>query len=763
MPKVSEVPEGLKAMVFHGVELGMATGDEVVGDCPLCGKEGKLYVNAESGLWSCKVCGAAGNSSSFLHQYWETCVGDTKETDLERLAKERGLRSTEVLSAWGVCKSVLSGEWLVPGHSASGQVAQLYRYCKDAASGKMKLMATPGLPHQLMGAGTYDPKKDEVCLCEGPWDGMALWEVLRTAKLTGDKLIVTGQPASSLYKKSNVLAVPGANVFSETWRPLFAGKRVWLLYDSDHPTVNPATKKPSDPAGLAGARHAAGVLGDGEGAPAEIGYLKWGPDGYDPDHLSGYDVRDLLTKADQNGSTSGASRNGHAASLHLTGVGERVERFGQLLSLLVPVPSEWRKDGKKKGSPQLEPLECKQWDVLIHAWRRALKWTEGLDRALSVMLAAVTSTRAVGDQLWCKIISPPSGGKSTLCEAISVNRQYVLAKSTIRGFHSGFGTDKGEDNSLIAKLYDKTLVTKDGDTLLQQPNLGQILAEARDLYDSTSRTHYRNRMSRDYQGVRMTWLLCGTSSLRQIDSSELGERFLDCVIMDGIDEELEDEILLRVASKAERSLSYEANGKAEGQHDPDLVKAMRLSGGYVGYLRDHAHRLLPAVAFPQEGLNTCIRLGKFVAYMRARPSLKQEETAEREFAARLVSQHVRLAKCLAVVLNRKKVDEEVMRRVKRVALDTARGRTLELARHLYAAGTNGIEARAVALLCGETPEKATTLLRFLRRIGASEPHHYRIATGVKSQVRWRLTLRLRELWREVVGEPRPATLFGGEE
>src|SRR5690606_35550052 len=142
-------------------------------------------------------------------------------------------------------------------------------------------------------------------------------------------------------------------------------------------------------------------------------------------------------------------------------------------------------------------------------------------------------------------------------EAISVNQDYVVAKSTIRGFHSGFKTDGNgeEDNSLIDQIRDKTLVTKDGDTLLQSPNLGQILSEARDLYDSTSRTHYRNKMSRDYAGVRMTWLLCGTSSLREIDQSELGERFLDCVLMDDIDDELEDAILWRVANRVDRNMS----------------------------------------------------------------------------------------------------------------------------------------------------------------------------------------------------------------
>jgi len=56
-----------------------------------------------------------------------------------------------------------------------------------------------------------------------------------------------------------------------------------------------------------------------------------------------------------------------------------------------------------------------------------------------------------------------------------------------------------------------------------------------------------------------------------------------------------------------------------------------------------------------------LSLGKFVSYMRARPSDRQDELAEREFAARLVSQFARLAAFLCVVMNRTSVDDEVMR------------------------------------------------------------------------------------------------------
>ncbi len=219
-----------------------------------------------------------------------------------------------------------------------------------------------------------------------------------------------------------------------------------------------------------------------------------------------------------------------------------------ILEMFEPVPESWLQgNGKpRRVATQQNTTSCTDYKTLITSWRKALKWTDGLDISLSVMLASVASTMAVGDQLWIKIMGPAACGKSTLCEALSTNTVYIIAKSTIRGFHSGWKSDSGEDTSLIAQASGKTLITKDGDTLIQAPNIGQILAEGRDIYDTTSRSHYRNDQGKDYIGQRMTWILCGTASLRCIDQSELGERFLDCVIMDSIDDELEDEILWRV-------------------------------------------------------------------------------------------------------------------------------------------------------------------------------------------------------------------------
>ena len=766
MPKVKgKAPKHLRPYLFHGLELSWSDDDDnAMGDCPFCETEGKFGVKLSNGQYNC-FHGCTGNVTTFLRWLWEK--SDAKTNDYSELAESRGLLP-ETLMQWGVAKSILRPSWLVPGYNVKGEINQLYRYVR-LHTGKYSLLATPKyvgedsekIGHQLFGVNLFDKKKPETFICEGPWDAMSLWEMLRQTKQTDDGLRATANVEGSLLAEANVLGVPGCNVWVPRWGTLLDGKVVNFMFDNDHPRES-ATGKSLSPVSLLGTERAVGILNSATHPPVEINYLRWGRQGYDVTLPNGYDIRDALVlpslpKVAGNGARRGLGGD-PAQTDARRGLEARLTALQALLGNLVPIPQAWLRsaptasDENNTADRGLECAPCTEYSQLVIAWRKALKWTAGLDHALVVMLASIASTKMIGDQLWIKVIGPAACGKSTLCEALSVNKQHVLAKSTIRGFHSGYKTkgQENQDNSLIALLPGKTLVIKDGDTLLQSPNLPQILSEGRDIYDCVSRTHYRNEKSQDYVGIRMTWILCGTSSLRSIDSSELGERFLDCVIMDGINDDLEDEIIWRVANRASRSVTLETDGEAATQYELELVEAMQLTGGYIDYLRENAAKAIAKIASPRQALLYCARLGKFVAYMRARPSVRQEETAEREFATRLVSQLVRLAKCSAFVLNRRTLDEPVMNCVTRVAMDTARGQTLGITQYLYDVGEKGAESRAVSMFSKHTTEeRARSLLRFLRQIGVVEMTQPG-SSGIRSKQRWKLTARVRELYRGIL-------------
>lgn len=763
MPKISKgQPKNLRPYIFHGLDLSFEEGDDHArGDCPFCGREGKFYVNIEKGLWDCKICKTGsdkggGNIYTFLRKLVET--SQTTDAAYEALAKDRRFAGIDGLKAWGIIVSPITNDWLVPGYGADGKLLQLYRYLKDTASGRYRLLPTPELGHHLHGVDTYDPKKSDVYLCEGIWDGIALWETMRSCKWSdneskGQKLIPTSSEAASLLGEANILAVPTCSTFNEPWLPLFADRRVFLMYDNDHARKHPQTGTVVPPAGYGAMKRVTAILATAEQPPREVSYLHWGKDGYDPTLASGFDVRDFLTLPTSTGRRS-----------TVTGPNERL-RWLELLIVdkIKRIPSDWiqgRSDkAKKTGSLEIQAAPCTEWSVLINAWRKAMHWHDGLNSAFACMLASITSTEAIGDQLWMKIIGPASCGKSTLCEALAVNKKYILPKSTIRGFHSGWKAGGGDDDSsLLSEARNKTLVTKDGDTLLQVPNLGQVLSEARDIYDRVSRTHYRNRIARDYEGLSMTWLLCGTESLRSLDDSELGERFLDCIIIEEIDDEEEDRINFRVANRTAMLMKIGAstNGSTSRSmiHDgPDLVMAKQLTGGYIDYLRMNAALLYSRIRVTDRALQQCQDLGKFVAYIRARPSNRQEEKAQREMSFRLVSQLVRLAMSIAVVFNKKTTDIEVMKHVNKVALDTARGRTLQIVRHLMTVGDKGMEVRTLSLYTGQTEDKERSLLRFLRKIDVVEVFMTKGtqgSIGSSARPRWRLTDKLLKLCHKVL-------------
>jgi hypothetical protein len=193
------------------------------------------------------------------------------------------------------------------------------------------------------------------------------------------------------------------------------------------------------------------------------------------------------------------------------------------------------------------------------------------------------------------------------------------------------------------------------------------------------------------------------------------------------------------------------NGKAETHFEPELALAMQLTGGYVDYLRENASELLSQIEFSDEAKKLCARLAKFTAHMRARPSTRQEEHAEREFATRLTVQLGRLAGCLALVLNCKSVDAEVLRRVQQVALDTSRGQTLALVAHLYEY-KEGLRTGSLAELLGKGNEKLIPLLRFLEGIGVVK-HLVPNGATIKGKARWTLSNKLRRLYHDIVDQP----------
>ncbi len=754
MPKVDTTPAPLRPYLSHGVDASLPrSGDWTQGECPFCehprfgvqvdGPEGEV------GRWKCFRCGRDGPSAlTFLRELWT--VSSEATTDYDDLSRDRGLLFPETLDQWGVCRSAVTRDWLVPGYGPGGKLDQLYRYVRGGR-GKMELRATAGLHHALFGVQLYDATRPVVYLCEGPWDGMALWEVLKSAKRVGNgdgddgKLAFTGSASASLLAGASVLAVPGCGSFDPRWCSLLAGKTVVILYDSDHPRE--VNGKTVPPAGREGVRRAAEVLARSEsGRPDSVSYLCWGPDGYDPELPSGYDVRDWLRR----GSAASAAR-----------MPDRVGHLAALLGRVQPVPAEWfarpaaRVSSGKTAA--LTPIPCRSWKTLVDAWRRAMRWRRGLEDVLSVMLAVAASTDQSGNQLFLQVIGDAGTGKTQLCDGL-LTSPHCFALEHLTGFHSGFNDGTGEDFSLIARINHKTLVTPEGDVMISSPRFPEIMSQQRRIFDGASGSTYKtSKEDRKYTGLRTPWIMAGTPTLMDSDQSRLGDRFLK-VFLDTPDDEERSSILRRVGYSSLRAVTVTCNGQAGGHVSAEMREAYRTTGGYVDHLRASIESSISRVIVASDldrVVAECEVLSEFTAAFRARPpsvvrGRDPEADDTKELPSRLQAQYARLAACLAVVLQRREIDVEVLRVVRKVAVDTSSGRTLRVGRELAASGREGLLLGQVAARTGEGEEKVRALLNFLRKIHVAEryaeprPDGRRVGAG-----RWRLTRRMESIYQEV--------------
>jgi hypothetical protein len=115
-----------------------------------------------------------------------------------------------------------------------------------------------------------------------------------------------------------------------------------------------------------------------------------------------------------------------------------IEGVDYLLGRIGDVPEAWNsgKKGKKSYSNHeegegLECVPCCKYKDVVNAWRKALLWTDGLDRALACMLASVASTQMLGDQLWLKVLGPAACGKSTLCEGAGADTKFTTGAGEV--------------------------------------------------------------------------------------------------------------------------------------------------------------------------------------------------------------------------------------------------------------------------------------------------------------------------------------------
>ena len=401
-----------------------------------------------------------------------------------------------------------------------------------------------------------------------------------------------------------------------------------------------------------------------------------------------------------------------------------IQRLNGLLGLIEEVPPEWIPvvGHTQRGAP--EAACCTTYSEMINAWKKAMRWRQGMDDVLSVMLAVAASTSQVGDQLFLFVIGDAGSGKTRLCDGM-LTSDHCYALEHLTGFHSGYKGEGDEDFSLISRINHKTLITPEGDVVMSSPHFHEIMSQQRRIFDGTSGATYKNRAEdMRYTGLRTPWIIAGTPALMATDQSRLGDRFLR-ICFDSVSLDEERDILRRVGFTSLRTVAMISDGTADSHVEENLNLAYKMTGGYVNWLRARFADEFSKLDIDEEAVvECCMTLGEFTAYMRARPDPdpKKDVPVTKEMPTRLTSQFTRMAACLAVVLNRRTIDDEVMRRTRKVALDTSRGITLDIARKLWDI-PGGVSVAALVSTLGKSPAKVLEILQFMSKIRVVEVHN----------------------------------------
>jgi energy-coupling factor transporter ATP-binding protein EcfA2 len=695
-PKTPE--QVLSVFAFHGVPVAPKTqaiaNEHVVTDCLFCGKPEHFYVRVEGesdngspGSWDCKRCGRKGNTYTFLHTLYKHCSSLTKTAQYTALREHRNGRTS---GAPGIPSSAyeelawnpFTNRWLIPITNAEGSITNLLSY--DPEAEKPFACPTPNLNlhaynSRILGDNHRD-HWDEIIVCEGVWDALALqWLLSRV-------------PTSRDAKEYGVIGLCGAANTPDSLLSSLIGKPVTFFFDNDD-AGNEGLKKALD-----GLRK----VGHGEAIRA----VSW-PENY----TQGYDVADHI-----------ASTNNKA---HLV--------WRELYDMTEPVATATAT--ASVTTPPLKALNRTSFAAVQGDFTKTgVEMSDKMRDGLAIACATVLSKEIPGDPLWVFLIGPSGSGKSLVLETLTEVTDHVEYETsmTSRSFLSGYSCGD-EDPSLLARITDppKCLVVKDYTTVLTLPpeELKTLYGIMRDAYDGRIERTFGNNVTRSYTGCFST--VAGvTPEIHTLSHSHLGERFLKFELA-GKTNLASDKTVL-AALRSGMDAQADRDGK---RHRQAAVK------GYITHLLNTFDGTVPAL--PEKCLSRLIALAKVVAMCRSVVSRDTHGVARYEGSTesptRVAKQLAKLAQSLSLVFGEEGVGNRSLDICAKVAWDTSYGPKRDTLQALSEAEDGlTVEELAAVLDIPQTPAYRT--LRDLRDLSLATRRKVSRAKNKRGQPMFKYSL-----------------------
>lgn len=556
-------------------------GDQYIGTCPFCEKQEKFYFNKDY-LWDCK-------NANCLDPTTKKPRSGNVLTFLRQLFEEHDTitKAAQIVQEWrGLPQNKVMQLQLKYNPWNDSILIPTFKngrinniYKAVKKDGKIVILCTPGMEHTLM--NHPEESHDTVWVCEGHWDRIAA------------EVIIGNNPITPI-------GVPGSGVWKKQWTDALADKHVIFCYDNDN-------------AGRVGfekviIKH----IAVHPQKPKSIKFIEW------PETVpEKYDLNDLYRD------------HGRKSNDFLE---EYIKEY------TVPEGTVIVKTTIENIQPN---KSIDTFEKFINVFKNTYHTTDDMELCLLFVLTSIYSINVGGEQLWGRVIGPPGCGKTTVAKVVSASEQVVL-KSTFTGLFSGYHDGSGDDKSMIPLIAGKTLVVKDADALLRQPNIERIFSELRDFYDKDSSTGYRHGFNHDYRNIPSTMILMGTNVLRRSDQSFLGERFLD--------------LEMRITRRDEDLIAYKMMERSLAQaldpsNIPPETQVQAAAKGFIDHMM--ARQITTSLT---KGLQTeILKLAKLTAQMRTKVDRDTFGKGDITFApvselpTRLIGQLTKMALCVPVV------------------------------------------------------------------------------------------------------------------
>jgi len=322
--------------------------------------------------------------------------------------------------------------------------------------------------------------------------------------------------------------------------------------------------------------------------------------------------------------------------------------------------------------------------------------------------------------IWCHLIGPTSGGKSTFLEAFGkVDFVTQVSDLTVNTFLSGMGTTNGETSLLLKLGPTFTIFMKDFTTIISKSEETQqfIIAQMREIYDGhiTKDTGTGKRIEWPGNGVKghATFVMAVTEAVFSMQDkfSDMGTRAINYVL-----------------KPQHRKDSTRRSMRSNGRRESDMNK---IQDAYATFVSEYKATLPEELPYINEELeNDIVDVGDFSSLCRS--VIKRDYRGVKSLALsaempmRMANQLLMIAQLLAHV-NNGVLEPYLREAIFKTALDSI-PKQRRLILEVLAKYTR-VNVAGVSDKINYPPERCKEWMEDLQMFGVI----YRIKTGMKQQ------------------------------